>query len=714
MQPVGNTTAFGYFTLALLATAVVAFAAGIQFLLIGLRQKNDRTPLTFALLSLCVATLACARAMAYGAHAFGQAVLALRVAAGAALLAFPALMLFVASYTRRPVPRPLLAGTAVVTLVLFALNLREPGTVLYDALRPAAPLRLPWGETLYMLDGTASVAGHMFYWLSYAVFLWALYRAACQYREGQRLRGALLGACLLLQFLALLWTAVLVNALGMPYPAIDVFAFLSFVLLMALSLMGQMHAHAAQIERGANELRKEAATRRQAELDLRHAAFHDSLTGLPNRLRALGVLSELIAGAEPAGRHGSVLMIDLDNFKTINDSLGHHVGDRVLEAIADRMLAAVPDSATVARLGGDEFVVLLDATDATGEAAAARGLAVAEDLLKRLLPPLAIDSRVLAVGASIGVATFPEPGMPAADIVRRADIALYRAKAAGRQAARLFQPQMQHEVDTRLELERGLRVAVERGELAMHFQPQLDMAGQLQGAEALLRWQHPTLGEITPDVFIPIAEETGLIHALGRWAMDQACRHLCRLRRLGLDAGRHLSVNVSPWQLANPGFVEQLAAQVEGAGVLPTALTLELTESALLDDFEAARRTLQRLSELGFRLSLDDFGTGYSSLAYLQQLPLDELKIDRSFVRSLQPTTTEPLVGFIIDVGRRLGMVTVAEGVETTQQRDILAALGCDIMQGHLVAPPLDGDAFVAWLRERAAPAAGHAVAASP
>ena len=456
-----------------------------------------------------------------------------------------------------------------------------------------------------------------------------------------------------------------------------------------------------QLGRTASALQNEVEVRRKAELDLRHAAYHDTLTGLPNRLRALYTLAELLAEAKQQDQYGAVLMIDLDNFKTINDSLGHQVGDRVLETIADSLLIVAPSTSTVGRLGGDEFVILLGTRDKRAEDAAARAMRVAEQILERLATPLAIDNRVFGVGASIGVSVFPNENNGAGDVLRCADIALFRAKSAGRNTARLFVPHMQRDADVRLDLERGLRTALEHEEFSLHFQPQVDMRGNVVGAEALLRWNHPQLGAVSPATFIPIAEETGLINPIGSWVIDETCRHIRTWRQIGLGFGGRMAVNVSPWQIANPQFAANIEAQVKSAGIEPGALTLELTESALLRDFDAALHTLRELSSIGFRLSLDDFGTGYSSLAYLQQLPLEELKIDRSFISALE-ITTDPLAGFIIDVGHRLGMTTIAEGVETQGRMTVLQSLGCDLVQGYLVCVPLPADDFQRWLQQRA------------
>ena len=703
MVDAASPLSFGYFTVSLIAIATLAFGACLQFLVIGVRERRDYTHVAFSALCGCIAVLAFGSALMNAATTLAGAILALRVVAGAAVLAVPAIAVFVGCYTGKSMNRPVLTLLCLVSIWMFAVNLNSPYSVFNSLLHAGRPIVLPWGETLFVLAGTPSTWGRIFRWLSSAVFVWALYRAGRMMLEGQRLRGAMLGLALSVQFLALLWGFIVVNTLGTHLPSLDAFAFPLFVLVMGLSLANQMHRHWLQLEHTANALRIEAEVRREAELDLRHAAYHDALTGLPNRLRALYTLADLLVEAAQREQYGAVLMIDLDNFKTINDSLGHQVGDRVLEMIADSLLVVAPGTSTVGRLGGDEFVVLLGASDERAEDAAARAMEVAGQMLERLATPLAIDNRVLGVGASIGVAVFPSEDNGAADVIRCADIALYRAKSAGRNAAKLFMPHMQRDADARLELERGLRTALEQQGFSLHFQPQVDMHGNVAGAEALLRWSHPQLGAVSPATFIPIAEETGLINAVGSWVIDEACSHIRAWRQRGLDFGGRISINVSPWQIANPQFAANIEAQVRAAGVEPAALTLELTESALLGDFDAAKNTLRELSGIGFRLALDDFGTGYSSLAYLQQLPLEELKIDRSFISTLE-TTADPLAAFIIDVGHRLGMTTIAEGVEKPQQKAALQSLGCDLMQGYLICAPLAADDFERWLQQRAIP----------
>ena len=709
MGEAGAHAIFGYYTAALVATACIAATSSIQFILIGLRQQRDRLYLSYAMLCLCIAGLAFFNALFGLAQTEGHAVEMLRAMCTSAALSFPFFFTFVGCYTGRPLRQRVLMIIGAVCLGFLMLNLFSPGTMLYTRISGMQAAELPWGEWVTKLNGIPSPLGWAFHLLTYIAFAWALVMVSLQFRRGDRVPALLLGLCLVIQFAALLWGDIVIDLMGMPYPYVDAFSFLPFVLLMGLVMASQLHQRTLQLEHTTRRLRAEAQTREQAELSLRHLAYHDVLTGLPNRLRVLELIAEMAAGARLTRGHCTAMVIDLDNFKTINDSLGHHVGDRMLEAVADRLLAAAPADAVLGRLGGDEFVMVVEDLPADVETAAVRAQQIAQDVRVRLGAPISVDSNVLSVGASVGVALFSGRDGDAPDVVRRADIALYRAKAAGRNAVRLFEPEMQDVADERLELERGLRAAVEslgsESSFQLHFQPQASMSGRRLGAEALLRWRHPTLGVVPPDIFIPIAEETGLIHALGAWVIGQACARIREWDAGRVDFGEHLAVNVSPWQLAHPDFVDNTEKLVRDAGVQPGRITLELTESALLHGFEAALQTMYALAGIGFRLALDDFGTGYSSLSYLSQLPLHELKIDRSFICGLRPEAHSPLASFIIDVGKRLGMTTIAEGVESESQRATLAALGCDGLQGYLICAPLPADEFGRWL-ERPAMAA--------
>ncbi len=442
--------------------------------------------------------------------------------------------------------------------------------------------------------------------------------------------------------------------------------------------------------------------RLQAEERMRGMAYRDYLTGLANRAQLHASLSEAIENAQQGEFYGAAILIDLDHFKTINDALGHEVGDLVLRVVARIVEAVGGNSHCVARMGGDEFVVLMGKGGSREEAAATNARELAQSLVARLSAPIEIGNRVLNVGASVGIAVFPTANDSALDVLRRVDMALYRAKNRGRNNIQIFLPTMQAQADERLQLERGLREALKSGGLHLNFQPQLNAENALIGAEVLLRWNHPQLGSISAGVFIPVAEETGLIHLIGEWVLNEACARLATWQRDAVPFSTHLSVNVSAWQFSHPEFVAQVKRIVEGHAIPAQRLMLEITESALMTDLAETIHKLQELRAFGIKTSLDDFGTGYSSLSYLKNLPLDELKIDQSFIRELKPDASSPLVETIIAVARHLNLGIIAEGVETETQRAILLQLGCPNFQGYYFSKPLADTDFLDWLRARA------------
>lgn len=437
----------------------------------------------------------------------------------------------------------------------------------------------------------------------------------------------------------------------------------------------------------------------RAEAHIRHMAYQDYLTGLANRALLHERLTEMLERGRLSSRFGAMLLIDLDHFKTINDALSHDVGDEVLRAVARRLAEAVGDHSLLARLGGDEFVALIPPDFENREDAARKARNVAEHVLRELSSPLAMGERILNVGASIGAVLLPDHHEESElDILRHAEIALYHAKSLGRGNVQFFLPSLQAMAETRLRLEEGLRRAIANQELALYFQPQLDVAGRMFGAEVLLRWNHPERGAVSPAEFVPVAEESGLIHPIGTWVLEQACDKFAAWLRQGMPFSGHLSINVSPWQFAREDFVRQVTRVLEGCRLPAERLMLELTESALLYDLAETIQKLHALRALGLSVALDDFGTGYSSLAYLKDLPLDVLKIDKAFVHELDGATDHPLVETMIAIGRHMRLGVIAEGVETTMQRDILVKLGCENFQGYLYAKPLCEADFVQWL----------------
>ena len=440
-----------------------------------------------------------------------------------------------------------------------------------------------------------------------------------------------------------------------------------------------------------------------AQARIAYLAHHDALTGLPNRAAFIERATALLAQAGQCGQALALLFIDLDHFKRVNDSLGHPVGDALLQTVAERILSTLREADLVARFGGDEFVLLL-AGAATPDAVAE----VAGKLLAAISATLELEQASISVTPSIGVALFPEHGETAAELIKHADMAMYRAKARGRAGFEFFQPAMAEAARLELAIESRLALAVRDREFVLHYQPQLRVTdGALIGVEALVRWLHPELGLLGPDAFIPVAEAHRLILPIGDWvlrtALDQAVCWHGSAAAPGL-APVPMAVNLSALQFQAQGFVAGVERALADAGATGCMLELELTERMLMDDLDAVRGVLMRLRALGVRIAVDDFGTGYTSLRHLKSLPLDRLKIDRSFVEDLpQDAGSAAIANAIIQMGRGLGLEVVAEGVETAAQRAHLLTQGCDAQQGLLDSEPLSAVAFEAWLLRRAA-----------
>jgi diguanylate cyclase (GGDEF)-like protein/PAS domain S-box-containing protein len=445
-------------------------------------------------------------------------------------------------------------------------------------------------------------------------------------------------------------------------------------------------------------------TQRKAdENEIRHLAFYDSLTGLPNRQLLLDRLQHALAVCSRSGATGALLFIDLDNFKTLNDTLGHEQGDQLLRQVSARLVASVRNSDTVARLGGDEFVVMVEDLAPNAHEAASRARCVGEQLLAALNLPYLLNGGAYFSSPSIGITLFNDQDADVGEQLKRGDLAMYQAKAAGRNTLRFFDPDMQIAIATRAALEADLRHGLERDEFLLHYQPQIDIHGDPTGAEALVRWRHPRRGLVSPAEFIPLAEETGLILPLGQWVLETACTRLASWGARAETAGLNMAVNVSARQFRHPDFVRQVLAVLERTGANPRRLKLELTEGLLIDNVEETVARMIAVKEQGVGFSLDDFGTGYSSLAYLKRLPLDQLKIDQSFVRDVLAGGNDATIArTIITLGKSLGLAVIAEGVETEAQRDFLAHHHCDGFQGYLFSQPLPADLIDAFMQARA------------
>jgi len=446
---------------------------------------------------------------------------------------------------------------------------------------------------------------------------------------------------------------------------------------------------------------RDITQQRQAAEAIHRLAFYDVLTGLANRRLLVERLEAMVEAANAGRGLGALLYLDLDNFKNVNDARGHSTGDALLRHAAARLLEAVRDCDTVARIGGDEFVVLIGNLPGDADAATRTALAMADQIRAALAAPLDIDGHGFRIAASIGIALPLDAGATADALLLEADTAMYHAKAGGRDGVALFARSMLRDAQQKLTLEHDLGQALDRGELAMHLQLQVDHAGTPAGAELLMRWTRADGSMVPPDVFIPVAEAGGLIVPLGQWALRQACAAW-----LALDAAGHrlpLSLNVSPLQFRQPDFVEQVRAVLAETGAPPQQLIFEVTEGLLIDDIDQTVARMRALSELGIRFSIDDFGTGYSNLSYLKRLPLYELKIDKSLVRDMpHDQNGTAIVQSVLAMARHLGLRVVAEGIETAEQAAFLAAHGRPYMQGYLFSRPVALGALLDQMDARA------------
>jgi len=441
---------------------------------------------------------------------------------------------------------------------------------------------------------------------------------------------------------------------------------------------------------GAVIIFRDVIASRERRLQLLHLAEHDALTELPNRLLLSDRLARSIALARRHSRRLAVLFIDCDRFKHINDTLGHAIGDQVLRSIAKRLTACMRESDTVSRHGGDEFLILLPEVDHADDACL-----IADKIVQVVGEPHHIDGHQLLLTVSVGISLYPEDGQDAQSLIMHADAAMYHAKNTGRNRVGLYRPDMEAPSLPRLSLESELRTAMETEQFVLHYQPTINLeTGAISGAEALMRWRHPSRGLVPPDQFIPAAEASSLIVPMGRWAMREACRQAKAWQDLGLPP-IPIAVNVSALQFRTPGFFEDVQQCLRETPLAARYLELELTESALMVDSSSTTPLIEMLKQFGVVLKLDDFGTGPSSLSYLQHCPVDVLKIDQSFVREILPTSAgAPLVRAVIAMGKSLGCRVIAEGVETRQQFDYLRAERCDEGQGYHFSPAVDAESF--------------------
>ena len=439
-----------------------------------------------------------------------------------------------------------------------------------------------------------------------------------------------------------------------------------------------------------------ALQRQKADQIIHHQAFHDPLTNLPNRILFEEQLEAALAEAAHSQLHVCVMFIDLDRFKRINDTLGHTVGDQLLCRLATRLPHCLPNGACLARWGGDEFTLLLPQVDSSQEA-----IELAESILQSIKRPFSIASQTLFVGASIGISCSPEAGMTSESLLQNADVALYRCKEQTTSGYQLYDPSMNAKAPELFMIENSFHDGLKQNEFVLHYQPKFNIiSNQIVGLEALIRWNHPTMGLVSPGLFIPIAEETGFIAEIGAWVLETACYQLLDWHEQGFQP-LSVSVNLSAQQFYQPTLLRELAAVIQRTQILPQALELEITETVAVANIDLTIQLLQQMQEMGIRIAMDDFGTGYSSLNYLKKLPLDTLKIDQSFIRDLKPDTKDQeIVRAVIALAHGLELDIVAEGVDKIEQIEILQALNCNIVQGYYYSHPLTAEQMTEMLQQ--------------
>ena len=444
-------------------------------------------------------------------------------------------------------------------------------------------------------------------------------------------------------------------------------------------------------------VRRTRLAAQQAENHLHYLAHVDPVTQLPNRHEFNDALAYALARADRQDSSVGLLLLDLDNFKVVNDTLGHHCGDQLLKLVSERLVAILRTTDIICRIGGDEFVVIVEPADDASEMAS-----VARKILAVLAEPFALEGHQLYVSASIGVSLYPFDAHDVATLTRNADTAMYHAKHQGKNRYAVFQSEMELRAQRRLRMEANLRRALQNEELYLHYQPQIDLrSGRIVGVEALVRWTCREMGQLSPAEFIPVAEESGIIVDLGRWVLQSACRQAASWCKAGLlDSLEHVAVNLSACQARDPGLMDDIHAILHETQLPHGLLELEITEGVLMDNVHANVELMRRLQDTGIHLSIDDFGTGYSSMSYLKRLPIDQLKIDRSFVHDL-PGEGEAIVTAIIAMAHSLHLKVVAEGVETLQQVEFLRKAGCDNVQGYFFARPMTAAQLTALLLER-------------
>ncbi len=606
---------------------------------------------------------------------------------------------FIATYTRYRHRRRLMIGMAGFSLVLIVLTILSPGGSRFVGAYHAEVIAFPWGERLQILMGEPNPGVFYGRVIVFLIFLWNFYRTAVHHAKVDRQ-----GAAVICTGLLILMVGVAIGGLvesgdirfiytgGFGYVILTA----SVLVVLARKLVV---AHTRQ-RKIIDTLRDELSRHRETRKIVHHLSYNDRLTALPSRAGLFERILVPIEMTRLTGKGFAMLHIDIDRFDVINDTLGPNVGDRLLQQVSRRLHLLLQDNDFVARLNADEFICIH-----THQPVAQAAAQLARAIHDALRPPFEIDAHTLHITASIGIACFPNDADTAENLLVAADLATREAKRQGRNRTQFYRPEFNTAIHERLHVGNALRLAIERGQLELYVQPQVEsQSGQVVSAEALIRWHHPEEGMIGPVRFIPVAEEMHLMNQIGAWVIQEACRIRANWRRQGIN-GIRLAINLSAQQLRDPELVNTIRQALAKNGLAGNDIEMEVTESMVMEDTDLCIERLREISAMGIRLAMDDFGTGYSSLAYLKQLPINTLKIDRSFVKDIDTDSNDAAIcATTISMARTLGMDTVAEGVETEAQAALLRELHCERFQGYLYARPMPVAEATVFVKGRLSP----------
>ena len=602
---------------------------------------------------------------------------------------------FLAVFTRQRYQLPFLLGMGALFLVLILMSFTMPTGARFAGEFHSVVMELPWGERLQMLRGEPSRSVNGGRLLFSAVFAWGFYRVALQYFKEDKTTAIVMAAGLLILTLSIALGG-LVESGRLEWIYFGGFGYIFFAVLALYLVVREMLVSNARLGETAAALQRELDSHQQTQKVVQHLAYYDTLTDLPSRA---GLFERIRQPMEAARRNAGQLVmlhIDIDRFDVINDTLGPNIGDQLLQQVSRRLQAHMHGNDFVARMNADEFICVVTALPQVVDASL-----FAERLHEALRRPFEIDTHTLHITVSIGIAVYPDDAESAEALLTASDLATREAKRHGSNQTQFFRPELNAAIQERLHVGNAMRVALAGGQFELYFQPQISSRdGRITSLEALIRWHHPGEGLIMPNRFIPIAEETLMIVPIGAWVIDESCRMLAQWRKAGIFDIR-VAVNLSAQQLHQPELLSVVTDALARHGLSGRDLELEITESMVMEDPDLCIAQLNKLSNLGIRLAMDDFGTGYSSLSYLKRLPIDTLKIDRSFVMDIEDNANDAAIcATTISMATTLGLDTVAEGVETEVQADMLRNLNCERFQGFLYARPMPADAVVEFVRK--------------